>query len=625
MEKRMRPSRSILVLVMIMILAAILLPSLVTANQSPIAVAMPEEQTIYAGEEAWFTAEESRDPDSDPITFSWDFGDGMSSNETNTTHIYNVPGNYTVNLTVSDGLGGVDSDSVNVTVLELPPDNTTAWIEYLTTDKSEFYVMETIDAYTMVERSTGGSPSIWEGTLILEVFNGSMEVVYYDEQDIVLHEVDQSGVTTFEFNISWAGAYLARASLYDNASEFIEQKEINITIVEDPQNEFPEAVIELDVQEVQIDETVSFSGHLSHDPDGSIDSYLWEFGDGNSGSEVNVTHAYLSPGQYTITLTVWDDVGATDSSSVELRVVHPANEPPFAIAKISSQNVKVGEEVLFFGNQSYDPDGSITSYSWDLGDGNVVDGVNVSHIYDSPGSYTVNLTVTDNGFAESMDTVSIEVVEPEVVRTDNDQDLGWSPSFGDVMIMGFFGVLSLMIITFLTEAGRYRLLGLLIPLYTKLKKEEILDDFTRGKIYGYIMANPGDHYNSIKKALKLSDGSFAHHIHVLEKEGVVKSKRDGTHRRFYPSEMRIPENGGTLKKSQLHIIQIVKEAPGISQKDIATLLGVSSATVNYHLKELIKQDIVRAERAGMRMKYFVNPEKMEAASGEDVKKVVDAG
>ncbi len=496
MLKTMKPSRSILILAMILIFVATLLPAQVAANQPPIAVASPEEQAVYAGEEAWFSGEESRDPDSDPITFLWDFGDGMSSNETNTTHIYNAPGNYTVVLTVSDGLGGFDSDSVNVTVLELPSDNTTVWIENLTTEKTEFYVMEKIDAYTMVERDYGGSPSIWEGTLIFEVFNGSMEVVYYDEQDIVLHEVDQSGVTTFDFNISWAGAYLARASLYDNASVFIEQKEINITIVEDPQNQFPEAVIELDVQQVLVKEMVSLSGEQSYDPDGSIDSYLWEFGDGTTGSDVNVTHTYLAPGQYTITLTVWDDAGATDSSSVELRVVDPANEPPFANAEISSQNVKVGEEVLFYGNQSYDPDGSITSYSWDLGDGNFIHGVNVSHIYDTPGNYTVTLTVTDNGYAESLDTVSLVVVEPDIVQPDDDQDLGWSPSFGDVMIMGSFGVLSLMIITFLTEAGRYRFLGLLVPLYTKLKKEEILDDFTRGKIYGYIVANPGDNYNS---------------------------------------------------------------------------------------------------------------------------------
>ncbi len=106
---------------------------------------------------------------------------------------------------------------------------------------------------------------------------------------------------------------------------------------------------------------------------------------------------------------------------------------------------------------------------------------------------------------------------------------------------------------------------------------------------------------------------------------MVKSSRDGTHRRFYPKEMRIPENGGSLKKSQLHIIQIVKEAPGISQKDIAALLEVSSATVNYHLKELIKQGIVRAERSGMRMRYYVNSEKLEGISAEEVKRVIDAG
>ena len=69
------------------------------------------------------------------------------------------------------------------------------------------------------------------------------------------------------------------------------------------------------------------------------------------------------------------------------------------------------------------------------------------------------------------------------------------------------------------------------------------------------------------------------------------------------------KNGSSLKKSQLLIIDKIKEAPGISQKDIALLLGVSSPTVNYHLKELLKREIIRGERAGMRMKYYFNPEK----------------
>lgn len=156
-----------------------------------------------------------------------------------------------------------------------------------------------------------------------------------------------------------------------------------------------------------------------------------------------------------------------------------------------------------------------------------------------------------------------------------------------------------------TEVGKYKFLSFLLPLYTKLKKDEILDHYTRGKIHGYILANPGDHYNSIKKSLKISNSSFAYHLHVLEREGVIKSRRDGIYKRFYTSEVQIPSNGNVLKESQRLIIDKIKETPGISQKDIASFLGVSSSTVNYHLQDLIRDNTVKARRIGMKVRYFL--------------------
>ena len=72
--------------------------------------------------------------------------------------------------------------------------------------------------------------------------------------------------------------------------------------------------------------SVSFDASASHDSDGSIVSYQWAFGDGGSGSGVTVTHTYTSAGTYTTQLTVTDDNGATDFSSVMIAVAMV--EPP---------------------------------------------------------------------------------------------------------------------------------------------------------------------------------------------------------------------------------------------------------------------------------------------------------
>jgi len=59
---------------------------------------------------------------------------------------------------------------------------------------------------------------------------------------------------------------------------------------------------------------VAFDGSASNDPDGSIISYSWDYGDGATGSGVNPSHTYASASVYNVTLTVTDDAGATDSA-----------------------------------------------------------------------------------------------------------------------------------------------------------------------------------------------------------------------------------------------------------------------------------------------------------------------
>jgi predicted transcriptional regulator/PKD repeat protein len=581
----------------------------VSARSIPVAVPNPPDQTIYAGDEAYFEGYQSYSIGGYIESYSWDFGDGNNSTDINTSHVYITPGDYIVNLEVTDNQTEKANKSVNVTVLEVPEGNTTASIESLTSDEEEYDMDEAINASVVIEKDDGGTPSMWEGTLLFEVLDDTLDVVHYDERDIIIPEVMDADTSYFDFNLSEPGDHLIRAKLYDNATVLVDQKEITVSIIKEIQNQLPVAVIKSDHETVNVTELVWFFGNLSYDPDGSIVSYDWDFGDENSSDEMIASHFYDLPGDYVIKLTVKDDSDAENTTKITLNVVEPENEPPVAVIRSEVSKIEAGKEIWFYGNQSYDRDGIIASFQWDLGDGNYTSGTNTSHVYNSPGNYTITLTILDDANSESGDSVIVEVVEPEGGIPDEVQIKPGNAVLGNIILFGGLGTLSFFILMFLTEAGKYRFLLLLIPLYTKLKKDEILDHFTRGKINGYIMANPGDHFNSIKKALRLSDGSFAHHIRILEKEGIIKSTRDGTHRRFYPAEMPIPENGSTLKKSQLLIIEKIKEAPGISQKDIATLLGVSSPTVNYHLKELLKREIIRGERAGMRMKYYVNPEK----------------
>ncbi|NMB76862.1 MAG: PKD domain-containing protein [Myxococcales bacterium] len=155
------------------------------------------------------------------------------------------------------------------------------------------------------------------------------------------------------------------------------------------------------------DEPASFSGSGSYDPDGTIVSYAWEFGDGNNGSGLDVTHTYATAGTYTLTLTVTDNGGLTgiDRATIHVNTRPVARGGPDKVAEIN-------ETVYFDGSASSDVDGTVVAWSWDFGDGQNASGAQVNHRYGASGNFTVTLTVTDDDGATGQDTVLVRVGSP---------------------------------------------------------------------------------------------------------------------------------------------------------------------------------------------------------------------
>lgn len=91
--------------------------------------------------------------------------------------------------------------------------------------------------------------------------------------------------------------------------------------VADPVNQPPVAVASVDPDHGSAPLTVQFSGADSTDPDGTIISYAWDFGDGNTSAGVNPTHTYVNVGLFQAHLTVTDDGGGTHSDVVTIDVV----------------------------------------------------------------------------------------------------------------------------------------------------------------------------------------------------------------------------------------------------------------------------------------------------------------
>ncbi len=140
-----------------------------------------------------------------------------------------------------------------------------------------------------------------------------------------------------------------------------------------------------------VDEAVAFSSVGSTDSDGDIESYLWEFGDGDLSDRPNREHSYDKAGVYEVTLTVTDNDGDTDTATTTASI----NQPPVAEASGPYAGT-VDEAVAFSSVGSTDSDGDIESYVWEVGDGDHSHLPNPEHSYDKAGVYEVILTVTDD-------------------------------------------------------------------------------------------------------------------------------------------------------------------------------------------------------------------------------------
>ena len=179
-------------------------------------------------------------------------------------------------------------------------------------------------------------------------------------------------------------------------------------------NQPPVASFTADPTEGAIPLVVSFDASASSDPDGRVVAFAWNFGDGTSGATAaQVTHTFMSPGSFLVTLTVRDDDGATATASRTITVA--SNIAPTAAFVAWPTSGLSPLQVALDASASGDPDGSIVSFEWDFGDGVTATGVQVQHVFVTnapPTSYQVRLTVTDDDGATTTASSSIELLSP---------------------------------------------------------------------------------------------------------------------------------------------------------------------------------------------------------------------
>ncbi|MEA3560107.1 MAG: winged helix-turn-helix transcriptional regulator [Candidatus Thermoplasmatota archaeon] len=165
-----------------------------------------------------------------------------------------------------------------------------------------------------------------------------------------------------------------------------------------------------------------------------------------------------------------------------------------------------------------------------------------------------------------------------------------------MLMGGILGLLVSLVVFFVwTEIGMVIVATIGGSIYSKLSKKDILNHEIRGLIRGYIIANPGDHYSSIKRNLDLNNGTLAYHLRVLEQNDFIKSMYDGIYKRYYPSNVNISKLKKNVSKQE-EIFNVVLENPGVTMEQVGRMIGVSRQVVNYHVKNLIRAGVINYRR-----------------------------
>lgn len=155
--------------------------------------------------------------------------------------------------------------------------------------------------------------------------------------------------------------------------------------------------------------TCTFDGTGSSDPDGTIASYAWTVASPTPVSTASsFSRTFPGPRTFNLTLTVTDNNGATNSTTQQIVVTGGGgNMPPVASFTYSCTAAHV---CTFDGTGSSDPDGTIASYSWILPSGSVAStAASFSRTFPGARTFSLTLTVTDNGGASNSTTQTINV------------------------------------------------------------------------------------------------------------------------------------------------------------------------------------------------------------------------
>jgi PKD repeat protein len=297
---------------------------------------------------------------------SWSFGDGGTSTSTNPTHNYTTGGVYTVSLTAS-GPGGTDTET-----------------------KSNY-----ITVYSAVVAGFTASPL--SGIVPLTVNFTNTSTGSYTNLSWNFGDGGSSTATNPSHVYSSSGTYSVVLTASGPGGTSQSTSTINV---------YTPAVASFDASPTSGIAPLNVT--FTNTSTGDFSTLFWEFGDGNTSSEINPVHNYSTSGIFTVSLTV-AGLGGSDS---EVKTGHISVFSPTEAQFSGSPTSGIAPLSVHFTNQS---SGDYTSQSWIFGDGASSVLSSPIHEYLTSGTYTVSLTIDGPGGLDQETKINyITVYDPVI-------------------------------------------------------------------------------------------------------------------------------------------------------------------------------------------------------------------
>ena len=387
-------------------------------------------------------------------SWSWDFGDGNTSNIPSPVHTYSAPGNYIVNLTVHNNTTGCNyTRTLNVRVIDERANFTASDTSVCKTDNIVFtptginaanitsyrwlFGDNTVSSSAIANKRYNVS-GIYTVTLIITDINGCKDTLVKPQyievngptanfgssvpgtclmNSISFNDssstdgrhpivrwiwnygdghIDTLTSGPFQHTYSMAGIYTVTLTVTDNSGCSHRIIKSNLLTISKPHAVFN-----------TLDTTTCPNRNVTfvNTSTGPNLTYLWDFGDGTTATIRNPAHSYLTDGNFTVKLVITDQYGCTDSLT---RSSYISIRTPLAQFSVSDTVGTCPPLVVDFTNNSQ----NFTSQLWDFGDGTTSTTANPSHFYSIPGIYVSKLTVTGPGGCTSVKEQTIVVRGP---------------------------------------------------------------------------------------------------------------------------------------------------------------------------------------------------------------------